>query len=255
MAIAQPPDQQPEGAPAWIVTFADLMSLLLTFFVLLLSFSSMEIDKFNTMAGSIKSAFGLMSPFELMNHVRGQDLLPAKTFGEEGGSMKVEIQEQQTLKRTILVQLREVLEKTALEKVGSVRTSPRGVVLELDGDVMFEHGGATLGAEALPLLDLLAKVSETNASVIEIEGHTDNLPISTSQYPSNWELSAARSGRAASYLTERGVPPPRLRAVGHADSQPLVSNATAAGRARNRRLSFLFLTAESYRAPSAPSAQ
>ena len=255
MAVAQPPDEKPAGAPVWIVTFADLMSLLLTFFVLLLSFSTMEIDKFNTMAGSIKSAFGMRSPFDLMNHVHGEDLRPAKTFGDDGGSKKVEVEEQQSIQRTILVQLREVLEKNEMEQMGSVRVSPRGVVLELDGDVVYENGGIDLNLAARRLLDMLARVSETNASVIEIEGHTDNTPISTARFASNWELSAARAARAARYLAGKGVRPARLRAVGHGDSMPLVSNDTAAGRARNRRLSFLFLTSQSYRSPNAPSAR
>ncbi len=241
------PDEVPAGAPEWMVTFADLMSLLLTFFVLLLSFSNMEIVKFRTMAGSVRNALGLKSEFALSDIPTGSKLLPHLDPNEgegEGASLAVQ------------GDLREILENSEVKNLGTVQGTPRGVVLRLRGDLLFDSGKAEIKPSALPVLDDLARYISTVSYPVDVEGHTDNVPIATDVYPSNWELSAARAGRAARYLVERGVGKERLRAVGLADTVPVAPNDEAAGRGTNRRVEFVFLSSGSVeRRTPAPPAQ
>ena len=236
MAIPAPaPDVKP-GAPEWLVTFADLMSLLLTFFVLLLSFSTVEEQKFNAATGSIRSAFGMHSEISPINRPTGSKILPSKTQQEAG--------DPNAKPRLVVVRLRQALEKSGMQDHGRVRVTERGTVLELDGELLFDSGRSDLKQAAAPVLDSIADVAQSVGGRIEIEGHTDDVPIATSRFPSNWELSAARAGAAVRYLSDHGVGADRLSAVGYADTRPIVSNDSPEHRARNRRVEFLFVKAD-----------
>lgn len=231
MAIKQEPEEQKKGAPEWVVTFGDMMSLLLTFFVLLLSFSSMELDKFKVIAGSMRDAFGIASEAKMS----------ASEIGSES-MLKKSVQPTAGVNQMLLVQLmRQAIEKSEMQGSGNVKIDGRGVVLQLDGDALFKIGDAELQEKAYRLLDEVVKVAEGQAGNLEVEGHTDNVPIRSSKYPSNWELSSARAGSAARYLTDAGLATSRIKAVGYADTRPLESNETEEGRARNRRIEILFL--------------
>ena len=122
------------------------------------------------------------------------------------------------------------------------KITKHGVILQLKGDLLFESGQATIKPKALPVLEGLARYISKTSRDVDVLGHTDNRPIGTAVFPSNWELSAARAGRAVRYLAEKGVPAQRLRAIGHADSVPVASNTTQVGRAANRRVEFVFVT-------------
>ncbi len=238
MAMPPPPDDQKAGAPEWMTTFADLMSLLLTFFVLLLSFSNMEIVKFRQMAGSMREAFGMKSPLDISNTPMGVQVMPMPSPSYTKTTEKVP-------SNLMTVKLREVLEKENMEKSGNIEVTERGVTLRLDGDAVFETGKVALKAGALKLLDRLAEIAATSPGQIEVEGHTDNVPMRSARYPSNWELSAARAGSAVRYLTGKGLPAQRLKAIGFGDTRPLVPNDSKENRAKNRRVEFLFVNGES----------
>ena len=232
MAFEPPPEEKSGGAPAWMCTFADLMSLLLTFFVLLLSMSSTEAAKFRAMAGSLRDAFGLKSDFALSPSSMSDEILPHddERQGDEGSP-------DSELERELMKELEEAgvdLDLATLE--GDKDT----VVLRLDSDLLFASGDATLKPEAYPALNAIARYLRSTDYLLDVVGHTDNLPISTALFPSNWELSAARAGQAVRHLTEQRVPPERLRAIGRADTEPVADNATAAGREENRRVEFIF---------------
>ncbi len=225
------------GAPDWMVTFADLMSLLLTFFVLLLSFSNMEITKFREMSGSMRDAFGLKSRLDLSDVPMGQNLLPHEDPKEGDGGDGPTAEE-------IVRQLEEMLEEAGMQRSGEAKVDKHGVILQLQGDLLFESGRAELKGKAHPLLDALALyISRVNRSV-DVVGHTDNIPIATAVYPSNWELSAARAGQAVRYLAERGVKPESMRAIGQAHTVAVESNDSAIGRSANRRVEFVFSAKE-----------
>lgn len=244
--IEEEAEDAPMGAPAWMVTFADLMSLLLTFFVLLLSFSNMEVVKFQAMVGSVRDAFGMKSPFELSDIPTGTDLLPHQNpLTGEGG--EAEAGAEDPTPQEVREKLQQVLEETGLQDKGVAVVTDTGVVLQLSGDVLFDSGQALVKAGANALLEELAKYTLSVEYSLDVVGYTDNVPIATAVYPSNWELSAARAGQAVRYLTERGVDPSRLRAIGRADTNPLQSNETLQGRSQNRRVEFVYtrLSAES----------
>ena len=232
----EPPlDEPKQGAPDWMVTFADLMSLLLTFFVLLLSFSNMEDEKFIAVSGSVRSAFGTRSPVDLSDVPTGHGLMP-NTIPPKNEP------EDTTDNEPIIVRLREGIEQAGLAEGAVIKATEDGIMLQLDGDLAFEAGGTELGAEAANLLQKLVNISLSAPGQLEVRGHTDDRPITNSVYPSNWELSAARAGSVVRFLIERGVPPHRLKAVGLGDSRPLVPNDSDANRARNRRVEFVFIT-------------
>ena len=229
------PDKPRAGAPDWLVTFGDLMSLLLTFFVLLLSFSNMEMVKFRTMAGSVRNAFGMKSDIAISDVPMGNTLMPFEDplqgDGKDGNER-------------VKDSIEEILKESGLEAEGAVEVTERGVLLRLQGDLLFDSASVALKAKSLPLLDRLAAYSATVEHPIEVDGHTDNVPIATMIYPSNWELSAARAGSAVRYLAERGVPPARMRATGHADTVPVKQNFAPEGRAENRRVEILFVISD-----------
>ncbi len=238
--IEEEQEDAPLGAPAWMVTFADLMSLLLTFFVLLLSFSNMEIVKFQAMVGSVREAFGMKSPFELSDIPTGADILPNQTPKPGEVDATVEGEDEDPTPQQVREKLQEILEEAGLADKGVAIETDTGVVLQLSGDVLFDSGQAQIKEAALPLLLELAEYTLSVNYKLDIVGYTDNIPIATTVYPSNWELSAARAGQAVRYLTERGVDPSRLRAIGRADTNPLQPNDTPEGRAHNRRVEFVF---------------
>jgi len=232
-----PEDKPPAGAPDWMVTFADLMSLLLTFFVLLLSFSNLEITKFRTMAGSVRNALGMKSEFDLSDVPRGKSLLPYEDPREGDGVGDA----RQT--DALRDELRRILRESDLPVRGTVQVMSQGVALQLEGDLLFDSGQAALNPPSFPILDDLAALIATVDYHVDVMGHTDSVPIATAVFPSNWELSGARAGRAVRYLVEKGAPPARLRAIGRADTYPVAPNDTAEGRALNRRVEFMFQTA------------
>ena len=226
-------ESKPSGAPMWMCTFADLMSLLLTFFVLLLSMSSTEAAKFRAMAGSLRDAFGMRSDLALSPTSMSDEILPHDDArqGDAGSDEEAQLE----------AELKEALEELGIE-TGDMKLDGDDdtVVLRLEGDLLFASGEASLKPEALPALDAIAKYLRSTNYTLDVVGHTDNVPIATAIFPSNWELSAARAGQAVRRLTEQEVEPGRLRAIGRADTEPIADNATADGRTENRRVEFIF---------------
>ena len=184
------------------------------------------------MAGSVRNALGSKSAFALSDIPTGSKLLPYQDPKEGEGQAMEEI----------VRYLSQIIEENGMEKNGNAKITKQGVVLQLKGDRLFESGKATIKTEALPILDGLARYISKSSKDVDVLGHTDDRPIATAVFPSNWELSAARAGRAVRYLAEKGVPAQRLRAIGHADTVPVTGNATPVGRAANRRVEFVFVT-------------
>ena len=241
----QPSEEAPKqgGAPAWMATFADMMSLLLCFFVLLLSFANMDIVKFQEMMGSLKDAFG----------VKVQD--PGEL--EERSSSLIELSESETkpiieldpqpvrareqTDRELLDQVEKFIDDRVLDGIVEAVPGQRGVTIRIKGTLMFETASDVLRPEATPILNEIAGLAARYAYKIAVQGHTDDVPIRTERFPSNWELSAARAVAGVRYLIEHGkVKPERVTATGLAHTQPITHNQTPAAKARNRRLEFVF---------------
>jgi len=143
-----------------------------------------------------------------------------------------------------------------LVKTGQVRLTqlPRGIAVEINASVLFAPGQAQLQAESIAALEAVAAVLVPTPDAVQVEGHTDNLPIASTQFPSNWELASARASSVVRLFVATGVSPARLTASGYADNRPMEPNDTPEGRARNRRVTLMIIAAQPGDGPAAPGA-
>ncbi|MCU0230509.1 MAG: OmpA family protein [Acidobacteria bacterium] len=223
-------DSPRRGAPAWMVTYGDVMSLLLCFFVMLLAFSTMERERFKVVSGYIRDAFGTET------ERRATAPLSGATLFENPPAMTTRAKAQ------IFEQAKAALRGLPPEWGTEVTLEERGVRLRIDNGPLFRSGSAELEPVAGAPLARIADLIRSSGAWATVEGHSDNLPIRSATFPSNWELSAARAGAVVRFLVARGLAPVRLEAVGRADTRPLGDNATDEGRQRNRRVEILLRT-------------
>ncbi|HJL15028.1 MAG TPA: flagellar motor protein MotB [Sandaracinaceae bacterium LLY-WYZ-13_1] len=234
-----------EGAPAWMATFSDMATLLLTFFVLLLSFANMDIVQFRTMMGSVREAFGVQHESPGDFQARADTPISVAPGGSPSNPSVLP-------NAPTMARLREELNERGLETVVEVEATERGVALRIRDAVLFGSGSADLLPEARPLLAQIAELSTEFTRELSIEGHTDDRPISTVRFPSNWELSAARATAVLRFLSETGEAPESMSIAGYADTRPVADNDSVEGRARNRRVEFVFVQPTE---PASPRAQ
>jgi chemotaxis protein MotB len=232
MARKEPPQPQEEGAPEWLMTFSDLMSLLLTFFVLLLSFANMDIQKFQDMLGSIKEAFGVQVKRKQADYV---------AFSPSKYESKVKLTKEDKQILGMVFTIKSLLSETSKTVPLDVSTEDEGVLVRVQSDLMFKKGTAILLPSSKKILDSIIKLLKKNDWMVAIRGHTDDREIKSSKYPSAWELSTARAAAVLRYLLEKGkFNPRRFKAEGYADTLPLVPNISEKNRAKNRRVEFYF---------------
>jgi len=225
-----------EGAPAWMATFSDMATLLLTFFVLLLSFANMDIVEFRTMMGSVRDAFGVQ--FEHQGDFQARSNSPV-SIAPGGSPAAPSVLEN----APTIMQVRRALEERRIDGEVEAEEVPRGVALRIRDGVLFESGSDVLVPGARPLLEEIGEVAQRFANEIAIEGHTDDRPIHTTRFPSNWELSAARSTAVLRQLSASGaLGDVQMSIAGYAESRPVADNDTAEGRARNRRVEIILVT-------------
>jgi chemotaxis protein MotB len=258
------PEEEKPGIPAWVVTFADLMSLLMCFFVLLLSFSQIDAQKFKQIAGELSKAFGVQREVPALEIPEGTSPIfdkfspapPEPTVVNEVKQTTTDQQpELETLRSPTEQAVKEALEEvreeqmdkimTVLEKAVSegkvdVAQDQNRIIIRIEEKGSFPSGSAELTWEFEGLLLEMAEVLADIPGRLTIEGHTDNVPIRTDRFASNWDLSAARAAAVANVLLAAGeVKPERLAVKGLADTQPRVKNNTAANRAKNRRVEII----------------
>lgn len=235
-----------KGLPPWMATFADLCTLLLTFFVLLLTFANLDLQKFQDMLGSVKQAFGVQfqerGQFEpvkskarpVVEHQRRR-IMPQMSQATTAQDAQAAAEASQMSRR-----IREMSQKDGLGNSVDITSGTRGVRMRVKGGLLFSPGQAEVKSGAKRLLENVARVMGKFHFYLTVEGHTDSTPISTTQFPSNWELSSARASAVLRYLARLGVPQARMSAVGYASNYPLASNDTEQGRNQNRRVEFIF---------------
>lgn len=260
------PEEEKPGIPAWVVTFADLMSLLMCFFVLLLSFSEIDAMKFKQIAGELSKAFGVQRDVPALEIPMGTSPVfdtfspapPEPTLVNEVKQTTTDQQpELQTLKspteqaldaaaeealeaRTASIQ--EVLEDAIDDGRITVETDQdqHRIVIRVEEKGSFPSGSAKLTWEFEGLLLEMAEVLADMPGKLTVEGHTDDIPIRTARFYSNWDLSAARSAAVANVLLATGdVEPTRLAVKGLADTEPRVGNTSSENRAKNRRVEII----------------
>jgi chemotaxis protein MotB len=243
-------EPQPQrGAPAWFVTFADLMVLLMCFFVLMLSFSEMDEAKFKLMSGSLKGTsleaqeFGPGAPeptteHEIRQHTVDSDL-NTLDLGLELRLRELKAQEEAAERQAS--ELRAAFRQEIDDGRLLIRQEGSNVVIQLLEKDSFPSGSAALESDARATLARIGLLVTTMSGAITVSGHTDDVPVRAGgQYRSNWELSAARAASVGHELLAAGLHPARLMVSGHADTQPRAGNENDAGRSLNRRVDITF---------------
>ncbi len=223
-----------EGAPAWMATFSDLATLLLTFFVLLLSFAEMDVTAFKELLGSIREAFGVQ--FETQGPYEAMSMSPVELSKDSSGPIHPIDEDAERA----MEEVEKLIEEKNLEDEVEVLATERGIVVRIKDKVLFPTGSADLQESATPVLEKVAELAQVLTKGIAVEGHTDDRPIRTSKYPSNWELSSARATQALRFMIAHGVDRSRLSVAGYADTKPIESNDSSEHRAANRRVEFVF---------------
>lgn len=227
------------GTPGWMTTFSDLMSLLLTFFILLYSMSSIDVIKFRNISYSLQAVLageGQTTIFE------GQDS-DAK-IPDESKTVDSILEESQIKESTLRMynQVSKFIEDEGLEADVTVSANRKGVFVDIKEAILFESGQADIKQGGKHVLDKLEKLFLSFPNEIVVEGHTDNVPINSSKYPSNWELSSDRALNVVRYLSEtKSVPEDRLCATGYGEFRPIAPNDTPENRAQNRRVNLLII--------------
>ena len=218
------PQLEEPSAPFWMLTFSDMVTLLLVFFILILSYSTVELQKFKGAMSSMKGALGVMP--EMDNPMK---------------KSKSDVTEKLTTKQQFLDRKAKDLEnliiENDLENDVFIEPTTSGIRVLLGDNILFDVAKAEIKPAAFPILSGIAQSLREELADVYVEGHSDNVPIHTYRYPTNWELSQARALSVVRYLHDQGnIPYSKLAAVGHGEHRPLAPNDTPANRAKNRRV-------------------
>ncbi|WP_082233571.1 flagellar motor protein MotS [Halobacillus massiliensis] len=244
------------GIPKWMSTYADMVTLILVFFVLLFSMSQINMVKFDAVAESFRNRMIFdfyPSPLEEANPTE-------KASIEENGESSNEFEEPVEAHKLesenvvsqpdnldeIIKEVERFLETNDLQDIISAERTDRGVVLVLQEQLLFKTGEADILKSGEPFLQKIGELLEQIPNYVKVEGHTDNRPISTYQYPSNWELSGARAGSVIRFVTSKNenINPARLSAVGYADTRPSAPNNSEENWEKNRRVEIIILSSD-----------
>jgi chemotaxis protein MotB len=259
--------QEEESNERWLLTYADMITLLMALFMVLFSISSVNISKYQTLQRALRAAFSgnilpggkaiaqagsnpstsrtpsaidIQAIVPVTEHASGGQ--ESSSHGAAGTGAATQAPTAAQHEATEFAAIKQRLDAYAAAHgfSNSVKTAiePRGLVIRvLTDQLLFQSGNANLEGRADGLLTEISSLLNVDVThPIDVEGNTDNVPIHSAQFPSNWELSTARASTVLRYLAEHGVGPHRLTAVGYADQRPLGPNATPVGRARNRRV-------------------
>lgn len=230
MAAEEPEEGGMPTAPFWMTTYGDMVTLLLTFFILMFAMSSVNEQKFLKAAASLAGALGVLEK-------------NVSVVGEKSPAIGVSglAQEQLDMLES-LEQIAEIFQVEALQDIASVDIiGPGEAVISMGDELLYDAGEAQLKPQALRVLEGIANSIRGRTEKVFVKGHTDNVPINTIQFPSNWHLSTSRAVTVVRLFEERGVPPEQLAAMGHGEFAPLESNDTPEGRRKNRRVE-LYIT-------------
>ncbi len=233
----------------WLVSYADFITLLFAFFVVMYAISSVNDGKYRVLSDSLVSAFKSKPTSTLTTAESEPNVppaiieLPIKTSPKTKEVSGKKLVQQKKMKRMA----KDIIQALApLVQDGKVRVtqSAHGITVEINASVLFSPAKAQLADNSRDTLRAVALVVREHEHEMHVEGHTDNLPISTNQYPSNWELSTARASSVIRLFIENGVDANRLTALGYGENRPVALNTTLEGRARNRRVTIMIMSLE-----------
>ncbi|MDR2261594.1 MAG: flagellar motor protein MotD [Azoarcus sp.] len=238
--------EEHENTERWLVSYADFITLLFAFFVVMYSLSSINEGKYRVLSDSLVQAFRNVDFREPGRQATVPPVAPVAPVirpqrAASAREKEAEARRQQIAQRmrNMADAIRRVLEPLTESGGVSVSEGAFGVTVEINASVLFAPGEAVLGGEASAALRAVAGVLAETDFPITVEGHTDTMPINNYRFPSNWELSAVRASSVVRLFIENGVAPARLTAAGYADQRPVAGNDSEEGRARNRRVAIM----------------
>ncbi|HZK84526.1 MAG TPA: flagellar motor protein MotB, partial [Desulfosporosinus sp.] len=255
-------EAEKENGERWMLTYLDLITLLMIFFVVLYSMSALDAQKFAAVAESLNNALGGGTPskIELSTNPTGPSLIqsgvtPSDTNVPSSGTDATNTaatnsdsntgQGSGAAEKMSIDSIKAKLDKFAVDngmQLTLITTSEeRGLVVSIQETLLFQSGSADITTGARDILSKISTILAAAPNQIKVEGHTDNLPINTAKFPSNWELSVIRSINVVHILQNEGISPSRLSAAGYGEFRPIYPNNTAAGRGKNRRIDLLIL--------------
>ncbi|MBN1128578.1 MAG: flagellar motor protein MotB [Chitinispirillaceae bacterium] len=227
-----PPRAEKDRSERWLLTYADLITLLLIFFIVLYSMSQVDKKKFEAMSQSLAIAFGGVGRGGVLES--GRSLIPGDKVYKE----RLEMQNTEQKVRRMIAQ-------KGLEGKISTDLGPRGLVISVKDTLLFTVGSADLTGPAREIIQSVSHILEATPNAIRVEGHTDNVPIHTAKFFSNWELSTARATNVLQYFIARGgIAPERLSAAGYGEYKPSAPNTSDRNRALNRRVDIVLLSSD-----------
>ncbi len=237
----------------WLVSYADFITLLFAFFVVMYSISSVNEGKYRVLSDSISSAFNPSAaglPIKLNNPLKppivSRSAIPSL---ESGNTQNLSVYGGVEASREDKINLRKIASRISKDlsplidnKMVKVKKNDLWIEIEIKSSILFSSGSAVLQAKARPVLRDIAKVLSDFSNSIQVEGFTDNVPINTEYFKSNWELSASRAANVVHLFSRSGVKPSRLSAVGYGEFKPVANNLTVKGRQANRRVKIIVLS-------------
>ncbi|MPM54374.1 Motility protein B [bioreactor metagenome] len=214
----------------WMDTYADTITLLLTFFILLYSISAVDSEKLKQLNHALQSSLKGNTEVSEVKDIKD---LEVKTKDPKSGNTEYE---------DLAKKLNNTIEKNGLAEVIKLRKEDRGIILQLDETILFEPGKADLKENNKEVLETITTIINEHDNDVLIEGHTDNVPMNNKEFASNWELSAARALSAVTYFVqEKQIDPIKFSVKGYGEYKPLVPNDTPENRAINRRIDILMV--------------
>jgi chemotaxis protein MotB len=224
--------EENENAERWLLTYADLITLLLAFFIMMYVFSKKDAQKYDEVASHLKTIFSGGTGLAGKGSVTATSPIDMPSKGASSGEIKRQLES-------------ELMDSNRNKPGGeniSVLSDERGVVIRVLDKAFFDEGKAELKDGAKGALDKIAPIIKSVDNHVRIEGHTDNVPINTNEFKSNWELSVRRATEVVRYFVEkRGLPPERISATGYAEYRPIVQNDSPKNKALNRRIEIIVI--------------
>lgn len=219
----------------WLLTYSDLITLMMAFFVIMYAMSKADVNKFNALKTTLAVAF------------RTDGASSSVVFDQPGTTPLQQVTAMDSLQEAQDFQdiIRNIQENVKDQRMVGFNVDERGLTIRFLDNVLFDLGRAELRTDAFGLLDAVGKALKNNDHYVRIEGHADNLPIHTAQYPSNWELSAARSIAVTRYLIDKnGLEPRKMASLGYGEYRPIYPNTSEENRAKNRRVDIIVLRSD-----------
>lgn len=221
----------------WLLTYSDLITLLMIFFVVMYALSNVDVAKYKVISESLRVAMGGGKTMV------GQDNTSSVT--DDVKVIDTQSSEEKTKMEDLKKTVDKYLEQNGLSQAVTSKIEQRGLVVSIKDTLFFDNGKADIKPEFAKMLIDIGKILNQLGHYIRIEGHTDNVPIKTSQYNSNWQLSSVRAANVTELLVEQsGIAPKQLSAVGYGEFRPVSDNSTEAGRMKNRRVDIIIINSK-----------